>query len=232
MKTTAFFTLKIMSAELTITAIEPQKRNKNRVNIFLNGEFAFGLSTAAANELKIGRKLIEEDIQQLQGLEELNKTKEIAINLLSYRPRSREEIRAHLRKKGIDDSVIEQAVEDLIENNLLNDLDFASYWVEQREEFKPRGKYALRYELLQKGVDQTTIETVLEQINEHDSAIRAGRRKAIQLVGLNQAQYIQKLSQYLERRGFSYEIISDVTGDFWTETSEDNIEKISFSRGE
>jgi regulatory protein len=170
--------------ESTITDISPQKANKNRVNIFINEEYTLSLSAEAALDLIIGQSLSSQDIGRLQAKDLKARTREFAINYLSYRPRSTAELRKHMVKKGFLTETIELVIAELTESNLLNDLEFAQYWVEQREEFKPRGLYALRYELIQKGIDQSIIEGSLTEVDEYTSAMKAGRKKANQLFGI------------------------------------------------
>ena len=96
-----------------ITAISVQKRNHDRLNIHLDGKFAFGLFTTAAQGLKIGQTLSLAEIATLQDREQFEKAKETALNLLTYRPRSVAEVRRHLHKKGVDELLIEQVIERL-----------------------------------------------------------------------------------------------------------------------
>jgi regulatory protein len=217
--------------ESTITDISLQKANKKRVNIFINEEYTLSLSAEAARNLKIGQPLSSQEIERLQAKDVLARTREFAHNYLSYRPRSTAELRKRLVKKGFLTETIELVISELTDSNLLNDLEFAQYWVDQREEFRPRGLYALRYELIQKGVDQSIIEQTLTEVDEYKSAMKAGRKKANQLLGIENELFIRKLSQHLERRGFGYELIADVTKGLWKEASLNKEEK-SFSKGE
>jgi regulatory protein len=217
--------------ESTITDISPQKANKNKVNIFIDEEYTLSLSAETARDLIIGQSLSSQEIKRLQANDLKVRTREFALNYLSYRPRSTAELRRRLVKKGFLIETIELVISELTDSNLLNDLEFAQYWIDQREEFRPRGLYALRYELIQKGIEQSIIEGSLTEVDEYKSAMKAGRKKANQLSGNEDELFIRKLSQHLERRGFSYELIADVTRELWKETSLNQEEK-SFSKGE
>ena len=194
-----------------ITAIEPQKRDKERVNIYINGQFGFGLSSKLAEGIAVGQSLSAMEIEKLQTLDRVRLAKEVTNNYLSYRPRSVQEVRRHLSKKEYSDAVIDEVIEELSQANLLDDFSFVNYWIEQRETFRPRGRFALRQELYQKGINTEIIDEALAQVDEYDSAIRAGKQKAIQLAGTEETEFRQKLSQFLQRRGFEYEIIAEVT---------------------
>src|SRR5258706_15787997 len=118
-----------------ITAIESQK-NRNRVNIHLDGEFAFGLDRFVAAWLKTGDELSEEKIAKLQGDDAREWDYQQAMLFLSYRARSEKEIRQNLLKHEIPEEVIEQTLERLQEAGLANDNQFARVWVENRNTFR------------------------------------------------------------------------------------------------
>jgi regulatory protein len=201
----------------TITAITDQKRNPDRVNIFLEGRYAFSLTRVAAARLKVGQSLTDTELARLQQDDELAKAKEKALRYLSYRPRSENELRRQLRRKGLDDFLVEQVINQLTETELLNDATFANYWVEQRETFKPRSALALRQELQQKGVSRDVIDQALSDIDELDAARRAASQRAPQLARLPFAQFQAKLGGYLQRRGFGYGVIREVIQEQWRE---------------
>ncbi len=67
-----------------ITALTHQKRNHRRVNVFLDGEFAFGLANIVAAWLKVGIDLSEEKITELLAADEREVLYQRALHLLSY----------------------------------------------------------------------------------------------------------------------------------------------------
>lgn len=119
----------------TITALRFQKRNKNRVNVYVDGQFAFGLAAIEAAHLRVGQTLGDGDVARLQRQDEVERAYERALNFLSYRPRSEAEVRRKLREKNVEDEVIEVVVERLTRTGLLDDREFARYWVENRLQF-------------------------------------------------------------------------------------------------
>jgi hypothetical protein len=94
-----------------ITAIQVQKNNPNRVNIYLDGEFAFGLARIVAAWLQVGQTLDEEKIAKLQTDDSRERAWGQALLYLSYRARSENEIRQNLTKHEIPDAVIEETLE-------------------------------------------------------------------------------------------------------------------------
>lgn len=201
--------------EQTITALRAQKKNQERVNVFLDGSFAFGLPLATAVHLKVGQSLSPAEVEALQQENLLDKVKQTAYRLISFRPRSVAEVKRHLDRKGYDEQLIETAVSQLIAVDLLNDETFARYWVEQRETFKPRSQLALSQELHQKGVSRSIINNALADIDELAAARRAAVKKARLWTDLAEQEFKTKLGRFLQRRGFYYEIINQITDELW-----------------
>jgi regulatory protein len=151
--------------------------------------------------------LSDADIARLQKKDEIERAYERALNFLSYRPRSEAETRRNLREKNLDEDVIEAVLERLTRAGLLNDREFARYWVDNRVQFKPRGARALRQELWEKGVPDAIITEVIESVNEEDIARRVAEDGARRMAHLQPDDFCRKLNAYMARRGFSYAVI-------------------------
>jgi regulatory protein len=192
----------------TITALRFQKRNKDRVNVYLDGQFAFGLAVVEAIHLEIGQMLSDDEIARLQIRDQVEKAYQRALNFLSYRPRSEDEVRRNLRKKEIEEPVIEEVIERLTRGELLDDREFARYWVENRLRFNPRGLRGLRHELRQKGLANRIIDETLEDLDVEAAARKAAEAGARRLQELEERDFRRKLQAYLKRRGFSYAVIA------------------------
>lgn len=204
-----------------ITALIAQKRNKDRVNVYLDGEFAFGLAAIEAIKLRKGQVLSDGEIEHLRALDEVERAHERALNLLAYRPRSAEEIRRRLGSAGFSEHAVDLAIERLTRIGLLDDLAFAHYWVDNRKRFKPKGARALRYELWQKGVPDAVIAEALEEMDEETLAYSAGRKRLQRLQNLDEGMRRKRLGDFLLRRGFSYEIVRDVIEQLWGELNQE-----------
>ena len=216
----------------TITAIEVQKKNPNRVNIYLDDQFAFGLSRINAARLKIGQQLSDEKITSLQEADAREAALQKALRLLGHRARSVEEVRKNLEKHEIPAGIIEETIARLEREKLIGDANFAKEWVENRSTFRPRGKRALSYELRQKGLSDTVIQEALdEEVDEKALALKAARIHARKLKGLEWNKFREKLGGHLGRRGFGFDVILPVTRRVWEETQDqvdnfDNEEKL------
>jgi len=202
-----------------ITAIKAQRKNPQRVSVFLDGEFAFGLSRSVAAWLKVGQTLSEEKIESLLDADRREKAWQQALLYLSYRPRSLAEIRQNLRKHDYPESVIEETLERLRQNRFADDESFARAWIENRNAFRPRSARALRRELRQKGIAEEIIQPALETLaDDEKAAYEAGLKKARKLASLEWQPFRKKLGDFLARRGFSYAIIAPLLPKLWEET--------------
>jgi regulatory protein len=202
-----------------ISAIEPQQKTPRRVNIYLDGEFAFGLARITAGWLKVGQELSEEKIAALQAEDAGELAYQKALHFLSYRPRSSMEVRQNLSKRHIPVALIDQIVYRLQHSGLVNDREFARAWIENRNTFQPRSKSALRVELRRKGLGDDVFQPVLDElVDEEALAFEAARKYARRLAGLEWLEFRQKLCGFLARRGFSYTTLSPVVSEIWTET--------------
>ncbi|MBL8119625.1 MAG: RecX family transcriptional regulator [Anaerolineae bacterium] len=193
-----------------ITALEVQKRNKERVNVFIDGEYAFGLSLMEAARLKKGQVLSAGEIARLKGEDAVVQAVESAAHFLSYRPRSLQEVRRNLKEKELPPEVTEAAVERLTALGYLDDEAFARYWVQNRAEFKPLSHRALRQELRQKGIADSIINEVLAGQDEQGLAYEAAQGQLRRLRQKTLREFKTKMSAFLQRRGFSYSTTQDV----------------------
>lgn len=201
-----------------ITALPAQARNPNRVNVYLDGDFAFGLDRLVAAWLKVGMELSAEKIADLQAQDTVEGAYQKALHFISYRPRSEMEIRKRLVEKDIDEPVIEAVLERLKQAQWIDDKQFARTWVENRSAFRPRSHRMLRYELKQKGVEEEHIhQALLEAEEEPKLAYEAGKSYARRLAGLDREVFRKRLGGYLSRRGFTYGTIAPVIRQIWDE---------------
>lgn len=192
-----------------ITALRVQKRNRDRVNVYLDGRFAFGLAAIEAARLRVGQVLSDEEIALLRKRDTAERATEKGLDLLSYRPRSEAEIRQRLSERYDEETVV-TALERLRRSGLVDDREFARYWVQNRLQHNPRGAIALRQELYQKGVDESAVEEALAEYNEEEAATRAAEIALRKFRGLSPQLLRRRLTEYLLRRGFSYDTIQPV----------------------
>lgn len=140
-----------------------------------------------------------------------------ALKLLSFRPRSQKELYGKLfqysLKNGIPKKTIDKVIEDLTKRRLLDDKAFISWWVDQRDTFRPKGKIILKQELRQKGVGTEDIEEFFAQRGnrreEFEKALTIAQKKQHLYKNLSKVEQKQKLEGVLSRRGFDWSTIND-----------------------
>lgn len=215
--------------EREITAIKAQKHNRQRVNIYLDGEFAFGLSRFVAGWLETGRKLTEAEIKKLQEEDTYEVAFQKALQFIAHRPRSVEETRRRLSKKGFRDEVIDATLEKCLEKEWLDDLDFARQWIENRNTFRPRSDRLLRYELRVKGVADDVITQALEKYggDENELAYQAGIKKAKKCRQETKFDFQKKVGGFLGRRGFHYGIVKPTVKRLWKDFAAHEQERLN-----
>ena len=201
----------------TITAIKAQKKNPERVNIYLDGEFAFGLARIVAAWLNTGQKLDEAKIAELQEQDGREQAYQQAMLFLSYRARSEAEIRRNLLKHEYSQPAIEAVLERLRAARLADDDGFARAWVENRSTFRPRSRKMLALELRQKGLSDEAASAALEGLDEEALAYEAACKQAPRLEALEWDEFRKKLGGFLARRGFPYAVTAAAVTRIWNE---------------
>jgi regulatory protein len=200
-----------------VTALKVQAKNKRRVNVYLDGTFAFGLPDTVAASLRVGQLLSDEEGVALQRRDTVERAYERALRFLSYRPRSCEEVARYLAGKQVPEDVAGEVIARLQNAELLDDGAFARYWVENRQSFRPRGTMALRYELRRKGVDEGAIKAAIEEVDESEGAYRAAQAQARRLAGVDRETFRRRLGGYLSRRGYAYATVRETIERLWRE---------------
>src|SRR5690348_549115 len=207
---------------MRITALEPQANNPDRINLFVDGRFLMGVNAVVVlqMDLRLEQELSTEQLEQLQSEEIEQRAVDRALNYLSFRPRSREEVRRYLRRKETPPELIETVLARLDSLDLVNDRSFASFWLENREQFSPRGAQALRNELRMKGIERDVVDELIDEEKDEERALLAGRKKALSLVRLPDMDYATfrtRLGSFLQRRGFGYEVATRTVRALWKE---------------
>jgi regulatory protein len=201
-----------------ISALKVQKRNPNRVNVYLDGEYAFGVSRIVAAWLQVGQLLDDEKIRELKEKDVHEVALGEALRFIGYRSRTEAEVRHKLTEKGFSEIEIAEVIERLRTDGLLQDRQFAHAWVESRTIFRPRSHRLMAIELHQKGIGEEEIQdALLTAVDDSTLAYEAARRYSRRLADLEWDKFRERLSAYLMRRGFVYGTITEIVRRVWTE---------------
>lgn len=202
-----------------ITALRVGRGPRKRVNVSLDGRFAFSLEAEVAIKevLQVGQELSASQIEALAKFDHFHRCLNTAAHYLSYRPRSEFELRERLHQRGFDDDSVAAVVTRLKEQGLVDDLAFAQFWTDNRESFSPRSQQLTKLELRRKGVAGNIIDQIADAIDDEDSAYRAALSKARSLPLADYQSFHRRLGGYLKRRGFGYGVINHTIERLWPE---------------
>ncbi len=194
-----------------ITTIKPQK-SKKRVNIYLDGKFAFGLDLENFVKigLKVGQTVTEAEIEEIIKKANFQKTLDKLLRFVTLRPRSEKEINDWYRRHRVHKSLHRELFNRLKRLDLVDNEKFAQWWVEQRVQFK--SKRELKYELRSKGIDKNIIEDVLSEvkIDEEKIAKELLEKKKYRWEKLPRLEARKKMGEFLARKGFGWELVKKV----------------------
>ncbi len=186
-----------------VTAITPQKKHRRRFNVYLDGEYAFSLAAKLAAAIRTEDVLSEQRIDALKTEDKIERAFDRALYYLKFRPRSTAEISRYLAGKNFGEKSIEAALQRLRHYDYIDDAAFADFWVESRKKRNPKGLFALRYELREKGIDKHLIENALSRYDELAPAWQAVSSKLAVWSKLPEFELKIKIFNFLKQRGFA-----------------------------
>jgi regulatory protein len=201
---------------MLITKILKVRRERNKYEVFIDDKPGLRVSetTLAKSGLYTGKALDEKVIEQIVQADCRERAYQVAVNFISYRPRSSKEIVDKLARKGFTRELALEVVDQLKELSLLNDLQFARMFVRDKLRGKPMGKAMLRRKLLEKGIAFQLSERVLKEYvteeNEQEAAkalaVRKMKMSRSRLSTLDPLARQKRLIDYLLSRGFSQDV--------------------------
>jgi regulatory protein len=203
---------------MKITSISVQQRDKNRVNVSVDGKYKFSLDLSQVTELgiKIGNEYNEAELADLENESQFGKLYMRALEYSLMRPHSERELSDYLYrktrdtrtktgsiKKGVSKALTERVYNRITERGYVNDEAFARFWIENRQLRKGISKRKLQAELAAKGVDRSIVDSLLSETerNDEDELQKIIEKKA------SRYDDEQKLIAYLARQGFGYDDI-------------------------
>lgn len=208
----------VSSVALVITDIKQAVKNPNRVNIYVNDEYAFSLDIAQVVDLHVkkGAEISEQELTEFKNASAYGKLYQRTLEWVLSRPHSTKEARDYLYKKLAQTDynketrieMREKILETLIQKGYLDDERFAKYFVENRFVKKGISKKRLQLELAKKGVDKEIAEQVLD-IRNDDEEIK-------KIIAKKSSRYDrEKMINYLVRQGFPFETVRNLVSDFY-----------------
>ena len=198
-----------------ITKIEIQKRNKERVNLFLDGEYAFSISTELVYKegLKTKDEIDSDKLKIIADHESQIRCKNSALRIIEKSWKTEKEVRDKLILKGYEDNSINKSIEFLKEYNFINDSNYTKAFI--RDKLKSQGSQKIKYTLIQKGISKETIDEELSNLNkesEKSTAFNMAKKKfdIIKKKENDNYKISGKLYRYLISKGYEYDVTSEV----------------------
>ena len=196
-----------------ITKIEEGKRNKERVNIYIDNEYAFSVSKEILykENLKVDDTVNIEDLREIVKKDNYIKCKNSALRIVERSYKSERELKDKLLLKGYDKDSIEKTMEFLKEYNFLSDNNYTKMYVKDKS--KVQGKNKIKFDLYRKGIDEEIIQEELSSIDEEDEREVAynlvlKKYNVISKRESDKYKLSQKLYRYIVSKGYTYDIAS------------------------
>lgn len=198
-----------------ITKIEIQKRNKDRVNVYVDEEFAFACDMELVYKFNLNKDAVinMDEIGEVLKEEDYISCKNSAIRVIEKTYKTESEIVKKLRDKGYKDESIARTLEFLTKYDFINDKRYASMFVKDR--VRTQGKNNIKYKLIQKGVSEDLISDALDNVNEddeYDTALKLCNKKYNILIKSNSDKNVikQKLFRFMVSKGYDYSLCNKV----------------------
>lgn len=195
-----------------ITKIEIQKNNKNRVNIYLNDSFAFGIDLNIMIKYSLAKnvELEEEFIDEILKAEEEINAYNYALSVLARNAKSEKQLRTKMQEKGYDRQFIDNAIIRLKQQKYIDDERYSEMLINSKINNSKYGKRKIKGTLYEKGINPEIIDEKLSQISEEDELERAYNLAAKKLRTLKEEDTRKisiKLSNYLVNKGFEFSTV-------------------------
>jgi regulatory protein len=204
-----------------ITDIQAQKRNRNRLSVYVDGKYSFSLdfTSFSRSGLHVGDTLSDDQVLDLSRKDEIFRGRDYALDLLSRRERTEHELKTRLFRKGFSAAAVRSVIQRLKDTGLIDDRVFAQHWVDELFSSRPMGRMRAEYELRKRRVDGGIIEEVCAARfvpgAEEALARRAAEKKLGALTGYSRETARRRFHDYLKNRGFDFAIIYDLMEEYF-----------------
>ncbi len=208
---------------MIITKIEKQKKDKNRSSVFLDEKFGFGIDDFDLHilKLKVGMEISESILGDIKNTVLFSSAKDYALKLVSRFSYSKKMMRDKLRMRDYDDEIIDKTIVFLENYNYIDDFEYAKKYISDSLNFKHMGISKIKYELFQKGIDTSVIESALADFDTSELEMKSILPLAMKkLSGNFEYKNIMKTKRYLFSKGFTIELIDSVINSIVNEEGE------------
>ncbi len=197
---------------MLVTRVVPQKRDITKCNIYIDGEYVFALPPQDMEYfgIKEGKEVAEDTVSFIKKSLIYVQAQDVALRFIGYKMRTEKEVRQKLEENEFAEEVIEEVINFLCKYKYTDDREYAKRYIKERLRLNPRSAYALRMELLQRGVSEGVCQEALAdtEFSEIEDAVRwLGRKTRGQWPPDEKKK--KQLYGFLQRKGYSYAVIKD-----------------------
>ena len=192
---------------MVITDILNCKNNKNRVNVYADGEFLCSLyiETVLKNSIKKGCFFSHDDLVQFMKEDEEKYALDRALKYISYRMRSAKEIKEKLKKYNVSENCIDNVIKKMQELGYVNDRLYAeTYFSELKQNF---GKAVIQQKMYAKGINKEIVHELLSGLDQYALAVLWAEKLFARYKNEDKKNIKQKVFRALMARGFDFDEI-------------------------
>ena len=214
---------------MKITSVEKNKKNKDRLSVFIDGRFSFTISEDDYLSLNLydSSEITEETIEYIKETLNFREAKSKAVRFLSMKLRTEKEVYEKLINDGYDPDSTEKVIEELKAIGYINNKLYAQKYIYDRSKLKPLSKKMMRLELLSRGIPEETADEVLEDWKVEDSVVAENLlKRKFGKYDMNDEKTLRKAFMFLVHRGFSRDTIKEVLKGFSTDISAELDERL------
>lgn len=198
-----------------ITKIELQKRNKDRVNVYINEEFSFACSAELIYTCSLSKDK-EIDIDSLKEVidkDNFIKCKSYALKVIERTYKTERQIFDKLAQKEYDEKIINKTIDFLKEYKFIDDVKYAEAYI--KDKLKTQGKNRIKYALINKGINEILVKEKLSCLDsdiEENTALKLAEKKYRLLIKneSDNRKIYKKLGDYLVRNGYNLDIVQNI----------------------
>jgi regulatory protein len=198
-----------------ITKIETQKKNKERVNIYVDGEYKFPCNSQIvfSYNLKVGNVIDTDKIKEVAEEDSFIACKNYALNVIDRNLKTEKQMVEKLKKREYSDKIIKRVFIFLEEYNLINDENYANLYI--KDKIQKQGKIRIRYDLLKKGISKEIIDKSLQNVDDYEELKAAEsllQKKYESIIRIERDYYkiYSRLKSYMLRCGYRSNVVSEI----------------------
>ncbi len=191
---------------MEITSTERNKRNKDRLSVYIDGRFSFTISEEDFISLHLYEKteITEETIEYIKNTLNFREAKAKAVRYLSLRIRTEKEVLEKLLNQGYDQDCASKVIDELKAIGYINNKLYAQKYIFDRSKLKPLSRKMMKLELMSKGIPEDIVDEVLTDYKVEDSIVAERLLKSkFGKYDLNEEKTLRKAYMFLAHRGFS-----------------------------